>query len=228
MTVTIEDLLLLSGLIAIGFLVAVAFYESLSTRDVLVRRSMRLARRISRRRWVAAIAYLLTVGVGIPVLVVLWTVMLGIALFFVGSVERESSIALIAVSVVAAARILAYVREKTAHELAKAIPLSFAFLLLTGGALNLEAKMALFADASFELATTDAMIPFLLALEIGLRLVTDASHAALSWIRGRRGIESDLGIWRTLWVAVRRPVAPAPSPVTDAGREPEITGRTGA
>jgi hypothetical protein len=227
--VTVEDLLLLSGVIAIGFLLAVAFYESLATRDVLVRRSMRLAGRISRRRWVAAIAYLLTVGVGIPILVVLWTLVLGIALFFVGSVEREASIAIIAVSVVAAARILAYVREKTAHELAKAIPLSFAFLLLTGGALNLEAKLALLADTSFELATTDQMIPFLVALEIGLRLVTDGSNAALSWIRRRRGIESDLGIWRTLWAAIRRPMAPpSPSPIDEASREPEITGPTGA
>jgi hypothetical protein len=226
--VTIDDLLLLSGLIAIGFLVAVAFYESLSTRDVLVRRSMRLARRISRRRWVAAIAYLLTVGVGIPILVVLWTLVLGVALFFVGSVEREASIAVIAVSVVAAARILAYVREKTAHELAKAIPLSFAFLLLTGGALNLDEKVAQLSNESFQFLGSDAMIPFLVVLEIGLRLVTDASHAALSWIRGRRGIESDLGIWRTLWAAVRRPLAATPSPVDDAGNAPETAGRTGA
>ncbi len=222
---TIEDLLLLSGLIAIGFLVAVAFYESLSTRDVLVRWSMRLARRISRRRWVAAIAYLVTVGVGIPVLVVLWTLVLGVALFFVGSVEREASIAIIAVSVVAAARILAYVRETTAHELAKAIPLSFAFLLLTGGALNLDEKVAQLSDESFQFQGSDAMIPFLVALEIALRLVTDASSAALSWIRGRRGIASDLGIWRTLWAVIRRPLAPAVSPVDDAG-EPEITRRT--
>jgi hypothetical protein len=211
--VTIENLLLLSGLIAVGFLVAVAFYESLATRDVLVRRSMRLARRISRRRWVAAIAYLLTVGVGIPILVVLWTLVLGVALFFVGSVEREASIAVIAVSVVAAARILAYVREKTA---------------LTGGALNLDEKVAQLSDESFQFLGSDAMIPFLVVLEIGLRLVTDASHAALSWIRGRRGIESDLGIWRTLWAAMRRPLAPAPSPVDDAGHEPETAGRTGA
>lgn len=228
MPVTIEDLLLLSGLIAVGFLVAVAFYESLATRDVLVRRSVRLARRISRRRWVAAIAYLLTVGVGIPILVVLWTLVLGVALFFVGSVEREASIAVIAVSVVAAARILAYVREKTAHELAKAIPLSFAFLLLTGGALNLDEKVAQLSDESFQFLGSDAMIPFLVVLEIGLRLVTDASHATLSWIRGRRGIESDLGIWRTLWAAVRRPLAPDPSPAADAGHEPETAGRTGA
>jgi hypothetical protein len=47
MPVTIEDLVLISGLIAVGFLVAVAFYESLSTRDVLVGRA--IARRITRR-----------------------------------------------------------------------------------------------------------------------------------------------------------------------------------
>ena len=49
MPVTIEDLVLISGLIAVGFLVAVAFYESLSTRDVLVGRATRIARRITRR-----------------------------------------------------------------------------------------------------------------------------------------------------------------------------------
>jgi hypothetical protein len=51
------------------------------------------------------------------------------------------------------------------------------------------------------------MIPFLVALEIGLRLVTDASNAGLSWIRRRRHIESDLGIWKTLWALIHRPLA---------------------
>lgn len=209
MDVTIGDLLLLSGVIAIGFLLAVAFYESLSTRDVLIARTMRLARRISRRRVLVGAAYLLTVAVGIPVLVLLWAVVLEIVLFFVGSVDRVESSALIAVSVVAAARILAYLRQKTAHELAKAIPLAFAFLLLTGGALNLEEKLTRVLDRPGATDLTNEMVVFLIALEIGLRLLTDASNATLAAIRRRRGMESDLGIWRTLGAIVRRqPPAP--------------------
>ena len=50
--VTVEDLLALTLLIAIGFLLAVAFYETLSTRDVLVRQTSRLAARLSGRWWV--------------------------------------------------------------------------------------------------------------------------------------------------------------------------------
>ncbi len=56
---------------------------------------------------------------------------------------------------------------------------------------------------------TEEMILFLIGLEVGLRLLTDTSHAVLSWIRRRRGIDSDLGVWRTLAAAVRRPVAAA-------------------
>ena len=47
---TFTDLLTLSAAIAIGFLMAVAFYESLSTRDVLVRRMTRIARHSYTRR----------------------------------------------------------------------------------------------------------------------------------------------------------------------------------
>jgi hypothetical protein len=67
------------------------------------------------------------------------------------------------------------------------------------------------------------MIVFLVALEIGLRLLTDGSHLALASTRRRRGIESDRGIWRTLWAALRRPfstslqeTAPAEDPADDA------------
>ncbi|MDH4143184.1 MAG: hypothetical protein OEV61_11275 [Chloroflexota bacterium] len=147
--------------------------------------------------------------------------MLELALFVVGSVDRVTSSALIAVAVVGATRILAYVREKTAHELAKAIPLAFAFLLLTGGALNLEDKIARVADRPDALGLTDTMVVFLVALEIGLGLAADGSSAALGWIRRRRGgVESDLGVWRTLWAALRRPVRRAlPGPV-DGGLGP--------
>lgn len=54
--VTINDLLTLTILIAVGFFLAVAFYDRLSTRDVLVAPMRALARRISRRWWVAGIA----------------------------------------------------------------------------------------------------------------------------------------------------------------------------
>jgi hypothetical protein len=198
MPTTIWELLEISGLIAIGFLFAVAFYESLSTRDVLVARATRFARRVSKRRWFAAMVYLLIVFVGVPLLVLVWTVILEIGLFFVGSVDRLANTAFVAVAVVGAARILSYIREKTSHELAKAIPLSFAFLFLTGGTLNLEAKVQQLAERPEGIALTDTMIIFLIGLEISLRLLTDGSHAALATMRRRRGIESDLGVWRTL------------------------------
>lgn len=213
---TVVELLVLSGAIAIGFLLAVAFYESLSTRDVLVARAMRLAHRATRRRWVIGATYLVTVAIGIPVLVLTWTVVLDFALFFVGSVDRVASASLVAVSVVGAARILAYVREKTAHELAKAIPLSFAFILLTGGALNLEEKLASVAERPEGAGLTDQMIAFLIVLEVGLRLVTDGSNALLATIRRRRGVESDLGMWRTIWAGIRRPLPPALAEATSA------------
>jgi hypothetical protein len=208
--VTTEDLVLVSGLIAVGFLAAVAFYESLSTRDVLVGRALRTARRATRRTWLVGLVYAATVGLGIPVLVVAWTAVLELALFVVGSVDRVTSSAFIAVAIVGAARILAYVREKTAHELAKAIPLAFAFLLLTGGALNLEDKLARLADRPDALGLTDTMILFLVALEVGLRLAADGSNTLLATIRRRRGIESDLGVLRTLWLILRRPFLGAP------------------
>jgi hypothetical protein len=148
-----------------------------------------------------------TVLVGIPLLVLLWTLVLDVALLVVGAVDRVDVDALVAVAVVGAARILAYLRERTAHELAKAIPLSFAFLLLIGGALNLDQKPARILDRPEAVVPTSEMITFLLALEIGLRPVTDASQAALAAIRHRRGIDSSVGFWRTLWAAIRRPVS---------------------
>jgi hypothetical protein len=42
MPVTIDEMLIASGAIALGFLAAVASCESLSTRDVLVARGLRL------------------------------------------------------------------------------------------------------------------------------------------------------------------------------------------
>ncbi len=202
--VTIDDLLTLAILIAVGFFLAVAFYESLSTRDVLVGRMQSLARRISRRWWVSGLSYVLTVAIGIPVLIVLWTVVLDLALLVLVRPEGLDSVAFIAVAVVGAARILAYARQKTAHELAKAIPLAFLFLLLTGGNPDIDAKMTMLADRNDSLGLTDEMIIFLIALEVSLRILTDGSHAALGWFRRRRGVHSELGVWRTIEDAAKQ------------------------
>ncbi len=218
MSDTMVSLLLLSGVIALGFLFAVSFYESLSTRDVLIRRTTRLARRVSSRQWVLGATYLVTVGIGIPVLVLIWTVILELALVFVGSVDRLGNVAVVAVAVVAAARILAYARQATSHELAKAIPLALAFVLLTGGNMNLEQNLARILERPEQSALTDEMIAFLIVLEVGLRLVTDTSRLALASIRRRRGIESDLGAWRTLWAAIRRPLRSVSGEVPDVER----------
>jgi hypothetical protein len=212
MSDTLSNLLAFSITIAIGYLIAVAFYESLCRRDVLVARSLRFARRRSRRQWVSALAYVLAVGVGIPVLLVVWTVTLELSLVVVGSLDRLGNLALVATSIVAATRILAYVREKTAHELAKAIPLSLTILFLTGGTSHLEENLTSIVEDPSPTSLTDEMIVFLVVLEIGLRLLTDGTHALLAAIRARRGVESDLGAWRTLWAAIRRPLAS-----TDAG-----------
>jgi apolipoprotein N-acyltransferase len=203
------DLLLLGCAIALGFLLAGAFYESLSTRDVLIRRTMRLTRQISSRRWFVGAGYLATVGIGIPLLVLIWTLILETALVFVGSVDRLGNVAVIAVAIVAAARILAYVREKTSHGLAKAIPLALAFALLTGGFLRFEENLTKIVERPEGQALTGEMIAFLVVLEVGLRLLTDTSHAVLGATRRRRGIDSDIGVWRTLGAAIRRPRPPA-------------------
>ena len=227
MPVTIDELLIASGVIALGFLFAVAFYESLSTRDVLVARAMRIAGRTTRRRRAVAITYLATVGLGIPVLVVAWTTVLEMALFVVGSVDRVTSTAFIAVAVVGAARILAYIRERTAHELAKAVPLAFAFLLLTGGALNFDEKLARLAERPDALGLTGEMILFLVALELGLRLLAEGSNALLAAIRRRRGIESDHGVWRTIWASLQRPRLASPVvPAAPVGENPDVAERS--
>jgi hypothetical protein len=205
---TTADLLLLAITIALGFLLAVAFYESLSTRDVLVARTLRIAGRISRRRWFVGAAYILAVGIGVPVLVLVWATVLELALFVVGSVDRVDNVVQVSVAVVAAARILAYVREKTSHELAKAVPLSFAFLLLTGGAINLEQKLARLADRPDVVSMTTDMVVLLVSLEVGLRVLTDSTHAVMRAIRRRRGSDGTAGFWRTLVGAASRTGGP--------------------
>jgi hypothetical protein len=183
---TIQDLLLLTIAIAIGFLLAVAFYESMATRDVLVARVQRMTRRLSRRRWVPAISYLVTVFIGIPILVLLWTVVLLVALLIVGSDDLLDDAGLVAVAIVGASRVLAYVREKSAHELAKAIPLALLVLLMTGASVDIDQRMAAAAERGGADITAE-MLEFLVALEILLRLATDTSRVAIrAW--QRRGL----------------------------------------
>jgi hypothetical protein len=219
-TFSFGDLAALTLVIAFGFFLAVAFYESLSTRDVLLARVMRLTKRFTSDPGVAAAAYAVTVFVLIPILVVVWATVLEILLFFVGSVDIVDSVGVIAVSVVGAARVLAYVREKTSHELAKAIPLALGFVLLTGEPLELEEKVARLQDG--ELASpADEMLLFLIVLELGLRIVTDGSHALLAWSRRRRGIDSNAGVWRTIWAEIRQTFRRSTSEPSDADEFPQ-------
>ena len=172
-----SDLLGLTLLIAVGFLLAVAFYQTLSTRDVLVRHTRLLAARLSARWWVRGLIYVAVVMVGIPILVLIWAMVVDVALFVLSPPESIGTIAIVAVSVVGATRVLAYANERVSHELAKALPLALLFLLLTGGNPHLEAKF----EALRQLDTaemTDVMIAFLIVLEISLRIVTDGSARA--------------------------------------------------
>lgn len=218
MSEAVVDLAVLALVIALGFLVAVAFYESLCNRDVLVGRMMRLAHRASSRPWVHGMTYVVTVAIGIPFLLLVWTFAIELTLLFIGSTDRVSSISLVAAAIVVATRILAYVREKTAHELAKAIPLSCAIILLTGGSLNVSANLEALVNNPAPSALRDDMIAFIVGVEIALRVVTDTTTAVLAWVRRRRGIESDRGVWRSLWASIRRPVRTAlPDPPSEPG-----------
>jgi hypothetical protein len=83
----------------------------LSTRDVLVAPAARLVRRFTDNRSVAGVAYLITVFAFIPILVTLWAIVLEAALVMFGTPD-PLSVAESAVAIVAAARILAYVRQR--------------------------------------------------------------------------------------------------------------------
>jgi hypothetical protein len=136
-------------------------------------------------------------------LVLVWAISLDAALFVIGSVELVGSVAFIAVGVVGAARVLAYVREKTSHELAKAIPLALLFVLITGGAVRLDEKLARVDDLN-GVNLSDGMLLFLVVLEISLRLLTDSSHWLLARARRHQGIEGDAGVWATVWLTMKR------------------------
>jgi hypothetical protein len=200
-----SDLLALIVVIAIGFFIAVAFYESLCYRDVLVARVLRFAHRATARRWVHRLAYVLVVAVGLPVLVVVWVVVIELVLMLIGTADRVRDAGIVAAAIVGATRLLAYIREKTSHELAKALPLALAFALITGSGFNLQQKAAAFEDPASLSTLTPAMLLLLIALEIGLRILADGSNAVLGYARNRRGIESDAGVWATLRIVIQRP-----------------------
>lgn len=206
---TPDDLLALVVIIALGFLVAVAFYESLSERDVVLARAMRGARRLTTRRWIHGLVYLTSAFVAIPVLIVVWVSVLELAFFLVGSTDSVGNAGLIAAAIVGAARVLAYLRQRTSHELAKAVPLSLAVLVITGGSLNLEQKLAAIQANPQAGTITIDMLLVLVVIEVGLRVVTVGSNAALAAVRRRRGSESDAGIWETIRSRLRRPIRAA-------------------
>ena len=224
-----ETLLGFILLIAAGFLVAVLFYESLCQRDVLVARALRVTRRLTKRRWVPAVAYVLCVVVGLPLLVVVWALVLEIAFIVVGSVDRLGTAGLIAAAIVGAARLLAYIYAPSSHELAKAVPLSLAVVLITGGQLNIDAKLeAMLSGGSGFGDMTDTMLVVLVGLEWTLRILSDGSNALLTYVRSRRGIESEVGVWGTLRALIRRPVRDAIASAATTGAGGPMESETGA
>lgn len=239
MTTLIEFIIV----IALGFLGAVVFYESLCQRDVLLGRALRMTRRLTERRWVVGVVYVLCVVVGMPALVVVWAMVLEIAFIVVGSADRLVSAGLIAAAIVGAARLLAYIHAPSSHELAKAVPLSLAVVLITGGQLNIDAKLSTIAAGGAGFGDiSETMLVVLVGLEWTLRILTDGSNALLALARERRGIESEVGVLGTLRAVIRRPVHEAiaeaagetPVPTHEAADEavdlaadlrPEASGR---
>jgi hypothetical protein len=224
MTATVGDLLTLVAVIAIGFLIAVAFYESLCERDVVLARAMGIAHRITARRWVHVLTYVASVAIVIPALIVVWISVLDLAFFFLGSTDSIKDAGVIAAAIVGAARVLAYVRQRTSHELAKAIPLALAFVAMTGGSFHLEEKIAILAANPGAGAVTTEMVLVIVALELGLRLLTVGSNATLSAFRRRRGITSDAGIWRSVRQLIRRPFGDAIEAAAAAHEDRAVAG----
>lgn len=202
----------LPGLIvvtAFGFLLAVVFYESLCNRDVMLGRALRTARRSSASVPMTLAVYLLVELVAMPILIAVWVVILEVVLFVVGSLDRALDAGVVAAAIVGATRLLTYVHQRSAHELAKALPLAMLFALITGGGLNLDQKAVSLTERGGLASVSNGTILFLIGLEIGLRLATDGSNAILRAVRRRRGIEDDAGVWRTIRRAVRRTPADA-------------------
>lgn len=187
----VRDLAVFTLAIAVGFFFAVAFYESLSTRDVLVGPTTSFVRRFTRSRLVVGGVYVLTVAGFVPILVALWAIVLEAALVIVGTADALGT-AESAVAIVGAARVLAYIRQKTSHELAKLIPLALVLSLLIAGVGQLEDNVRAIVDDPFRSDLTFEMIGFLVALEIGLRLVNDAGRGVVGAVTKRRQPSSTL------------------------------------
>jgi hypothetical protein len=178
----IQELAILTAVIAVGFFLAVGFYESMATRDVLLTQTAAFTRRITRNPAALAVTHGLTVLVAIPILVVVWALVLEAALAIVVSPDNTQT-AETAIATVAAARLLAYVRQKTSHELAKAIPLALALSLLLGGLPRIEDNLEIITAERYQSDLTITMLVFLLALEAGLRVLSDLVTAAAAMIR---------------------------------------------
>lgn len=178
----IQELAILTAVIAVGFFLAVGFYESMATRDVLLTQTAAFTRRITRNPAALAVTHGLTVLVAIPILVVVWALVLEAALAIVVSPDNTQT-AETAIAIVAAARLLAYVRQKTSHELAKAIPLALALSLLLGGLPRIEDNLEIITAERYQSDLTITMLVFLLALEAGLRVLSDLVTAAAAMIR---------------------------------------------
>lgn len=192
------DLLALILAVALAYMVLVGFYESLSTRDLLVDRLRRrfpdgLGSRPAR------VGYLAVVAGVIPTLLVIWTLGLWVGIVLVDSVDSTRDAAVVAVAVVGAARVLAYANGRASHELAKAVPLALSFLLLTGGSLRLDEKLTRLQQGDVAPLTFE-MLGLLVVLELGMRAANDGSHAFLAARRRKLGIEDrdGWGVWRTL------------------------------
>ena len=181
----VQDVAVFSLTLAVVFFLAVAFYESLSTRDVLVASATRFGTRLTRSRIGGGATYVITVFALIPILVAVWAIVHEAALAVVGTPDPLSR-AESAVAIVAAARLLAYVREKTSHELAKLIPLALALSLLVGGLAQFEDNMRVFIDGEYQSELTVELVGFLVVLEIALRLVNDAIGGTYKALSGRR------------------------------------------
>lgn len=164
------DLLVLATLIALAVSGSVIFYLSLSERDALTGRVRRM---VDRRSWQprSRLAAELVAGlVGAPLLVVVWTTVIDIALFFILPLERVSDLVLLPYAIVAASRLLAYLHPVAAHELAKTLPLALVVLLLVGQPLSTDSILAKTALLDDQVADDPLLLVGVIALEVLFRL----------------------------------------------------------
>ncbi len=164
------DLALLAGLTALAVSGSVIFYHSLSERDALTGRVRRI---VGGRRWrprTRLAAELVAGVVAAPLLVVVWTTVIDIALFIILPLERVSELVLLPYAIVAASRLLAYGHPIAAHELAKTLPLALVVLLLVGQPLGADSLLAKAALLDEQVADDAALLVVVIALELALRL----------------------------------------------------------